>query len=69
MKCPHCAQPVSDEALELILPPEMFKKYEKFRFERALQSDKDFHRCLSPDCENGVIIPRDAGLPGTLYLY
>jgi hypothetical protein len=63
IKCPHCGEAVSDDALELILPPDMFKKYEKFRFERALQSDKDFCRCLTPDCENGVIIARDAGLP------
>lgn len=56
---------MSDDALELVLPADLFKKYEKFRFERALQSDKDFCRCLTPDCENGVIIARDAGLPGT----
>jgi len=63
IKCPSCKEPVSDEALEIILPSELFSKYDKFRFERALQNDKDFNRCLTPDCENGVIIPRDAGLP------
>ena len=60
-------------ALELIKQQheevsKLFKKYEKFRFERALQSDKDFCQCLAPDCENGVIIARDAGLPGTCSL-
>jgi len=43
-QCPSCKEPVSDEALEIILPSELFSKYDKFRFERALQNDKDFNR-------------------------
>ncbi len=44
---------MSDDDLELLLPEDQFKKYEKFRLKLALQNEKDFHMCLTPDCENG----------------
>ena len=57
-KCPDpsCTSIISDDDIELILPPEKFKKYEVFRLEKTLQLEQEFHRCLTPDCTNGVMV-------------
>lgn len=56
LNCPYCKSEATDEDVELVVPLELFNKYDEFRLKFLMESDKNYVNCPHPGCKNGVIV-------------